>query len=100
MKKLSGKDLDKFLAKLDGWSLALDQISIQKIYRFIDFKMAMDFMNQVAVQAEEMQHHPEWKNVYSSVTVRLTSHDKHAVTDKDIELAQFMNKTAKALMKA
>lgn len=56
---------------------------------FRDFKQAMDFMNQVAEVAEEMDHHPWWSNVYNKVDIELTTHDAgNTVTDKDHQLAQ------------
>lgn len=56
---------------------------------FKDFKQAMDFMNQVAEVAEEMDHHPWWSNVYNKVDIELTTHDAgNTVTDKDHQLAQ------------
>lgn len=56
---------------------------------FKDFKQEMDFMNQVAEVAEEMDHHPWWSNVYNKVDIELTTHDAgNTVTDKDHQLAQ------------
>lgn len=56
---------------------------------FKDFKQAIDFMNQVAEVAEEMDHHPWWSNVYNKVDIELTTHDAgNTVTDQDHQLAQ------------
>lgn len=49
--------------------------AIQKSYHFKDFKQAWAWMSKVAVLAEEMNHHPEWFNVYNMVDVKLTTHD-------------------------
>ncbi len=55
---------------------------------FADFKEAFAFMTDVAALAEEMNHHPEWSNVYNRVSIRLTTHDAgNTITDKDRELA-------------
>lgn len=62
-----------------------------KLYRrfeFSDFTQAWGFMNKVALAAEKMDHHPEWKNVYNRVEIWLSTHDAGGtVTEKDRELA-------------
>ncbi|MEL6857853.1 MAG: 4a-hydroxytetrahydrobiopterin dehydratase [Pseudomonadota bacterium] len=80
------------LSKLTGWSpVDGDKDAIQKIYRFSDFKTAFGFMTVCAEKADQMDHHPEWFNVYNRVEVTLTTHDASGVTDLDIELASFMD---------
>uniref|UniRef100_A0A6I8NUX3 4a-hydroxytetrahydrobiopterin dehydratase n=2 Tax=Ornithorhynchus anatinus TaxID=9258 RepID=A0A6I8NUX3_ORNAN len=56
--------------------------------------MAFGFMSRVALQAEKMNHHPEWFNVYNKVQITLTSHDCGGLTKRDIKLAQFIEKAA------
>jgi len=57
-------------------------------FEFTDFVEAFGFMTKVAICAEKMNHHPNWSNVYNSVTIELTSHDAgNTVTKKDHELA-------------
>lgn len=57
-------------------------------FEFEDFVSAFDFMARVAVIAEELNHHPEWTNVYNKVEIRLSTHDAgDVVTEKDHELA-------------
>jgi len=51
-------------------------------------------MLRVAFEAEKMDHHPEWSNVYNRVEVRLTTHDADGLTAKDIDLAQAMEQAA------
>ncbi|XP_040611985.1 pterin-4-alpha-carbinolamine dehydratase 2 isoform X1 [Mesocricetus auratus] len=58
---------------------------------------AFGFMSRVALQAEKMNHHPEWFNVYNKVQITLTSHDCGGVTKRDVKLAQFIEKAAAAL---
>lgn len=65
---------------------------LSKTYTFSDFKMAFSFMTRVAMAAEEMQHHPEWSNVYNKVTINLCTHDAGStVTEKDRKLAQIID---------
>ena len=47
----------------------------------------MSVINKIAAVAEEMNHHPEWSNVYNKLTIRLSTHDSNGVTTKDIRLA-------------
>ena len=82
------------VAVLKGWAEVDGRDAISKSYRFADFSAAWEFMSQVAVKAERMDHHPEWFNVYSRVDVQLSTHDAGGVTDKDVELARFMDEAA------
>ena len=92
--KLSSGEIEGALAALDGWSMAEGRDAIQKTYKFKDFNGAFGFMTKVAAKAEEMNHHPEWFNVYATVEVTLATHDAGGVTDLDIQLATFMDETA------
>ena len=56
-------------------------------FEFADFSEAFAFMTRVALVAEQMNHHPEWFNVYHTVKVWLTTHDAGGITDKDFALA-------------
>jgi 4a-hydroxytetrahydrobiopterin dehydratase len=82
------------ISQLRGWSEAGGRDAIAKSYKFDDFSAAWEFMSKVAVKAERMDHHPEWFNVYSKVDVTLSTHDAGGVTDKDVELAKFMDEAA------
>ena len=82
------------IAELDLWAIGEDGKSITRSFRFDDFKAAFAFMTACALKAEQMDHHPEWFNVYNKVDVKLTTHDADDVTDKDIELAKFMDARA------
>jgi 4a-hydroxytetrahydrobiopterin dehydratase len=82
------------LASLSGWSEAPGRDAISKSFRFADFNAAFGFMSRVALRAEAMDHHPEWFNVYNRIDVILTTHDAGGVTDKDVELANFMDQAA------
>ena len=62
--------------------------SLKKTFKFKDFKAAFAFMTQVALIAEKMDHHPNWSNVYNTVTIELSTHDAgNKVTALDKKLA-------------
>ncbi|MBI1361901.1 MAG: 4a-hydroxytetrahydrobiopterin dehydratase [Alphaproteobacteria bacterium] len=82
------------LSRLEGWSETPGRDAISKTYRFKDFSAAFGFMARTALKAEQMDHHPEWFNVYNRIDVTLTTHDAGGVTEKDIDLATFMDGVA------
>ena len=64
-----------------------------KTFKFRNFKEAFGFMTKVALVAEKMDHHPNWSNVYNSVTIELSTHDAgNVVTEKDRKLAKEIDK--------
>jgi len=86
---------DAALAKLSGWSKGEGaRDAIQKTFKFKDFNAAFGFMTRVAIRAEQLDHHPEWFNVYNRVEVTLATHDADGVTDLDVTLAAFMDEVA------
>lgn len=82
------------LLLLDGWEGVEGRDAIRKTYRFKNFNEAFRFMTCTALQAEKMNHHPEWSNVYNRVDVVLTTHDVNGVTNHDVALASFMDRLA------
>ena len=84
------------LAQLDGWALVDGRDAISKSYTFADFEKAFGWMTQVADVAEEMNHHPEWFNVWNRVDVTLSTHDAGGLTELDVALAKRMDELAKA----
>jgi 4a-hydroxytetrahydrobiopterin dehydratase len=82
------------VGKLTGWKVVDGRDAITRQFKFVDFNAAFGFMTRVALKADKMDHHPEWSNVYNKVEVVLTTHDAGGVTDKDIELATFMDEAA------
>jgi 4a-hydroxytetrahydrobiopterin dehydratase len=82
------------VAQLVGWRAVEGRDAIAKSYKFRDFKSAWAFMSHAALKAEQMDHHPEWFNVYDKVDVTLATHDAGGVTALDIELARFMDQIA------
>lgn len=79
---------------LPDWTPVEGRDAITRTFKFKDFKAAFAFMTQCALKAEQMNHHPEWFNVYNRVEVILTTHDTGGVSEKDIKLAQFMDQLA------
>lgn len=82
------------IAELDGWRAVESRDAIAKTFRFADFNAAFGFMTRVALKADQMDHHPEWFNVYDRVEVTLATHDADGVTEKDLALAKFMDEIA------
>lgn len=92
--KLSGEARKQALARLHGWREIEGRDAIAKTFTFRDFNEAFAFMTRVALVAEKMNHHPEWSNVYRTVEVTLTSHDSGGVTERDIKMAEAMERFA------
>lgn len=82
------------IADLNGWSEVTGREAIQKTFKFRDFSEAFGFMSRVALAAERLDHHPEWRNVWNSVEVVLTTHDAGGITQLDIDLARRMDEIA------
>lgn len=80
--------------KAAGWSELSERDAIYKEFVFKNFNQAFGFMSRVALQAEKMNHHPEWFNVYNKVQITLTSHDSGGLTKRDVKLAKFIEKVA------
>ena len=83
--KLTDAELKQALEALPGWSL--EGGKLLRVYLFRDFVEAFAFMTAAALRVQEMDHHPEWSNVYGTVRVELVTHDCGGVTARDAELA-------------
>ena len=92
--KLTGDARKSALTRLKGWSEVPGRDAITKKFVFKDFNEAFGFMSRVALVAEKMDHHPEWFNVYKTVEVTLSTHDAGGLTDRDVKLAEAMDKIA------
>jgi len=93
MKRLGSEEIGALSLELPLWTLEGDWALVRK-FVFPDFKTAFAFMINIAAQADHMDHHPEWSNVYNRVDIRLTTHDAKGITKKDIELAKFIDASA------
>lgn len=92
--KLAGEARKAALVRLKGWSEATGRDAITKKFVFADFNEAFGFMARAALIAEKLDHHPEWFNVYKTVDVTLSTHDAGGLTERDIKLAEAMDKIA------
>jgi len=86
--KLNSTDYPTLLQKLPEWTLDTAQDALTRSFRFNDFAEAFTFMTRVALMAERMNHHPDWRNVYNRVDITLTTHDCGGLSDHDIRLAR------------
>lgn len=83
---LSDEEIHHALTTLPGWSREGD--SLAKTFTFKNFREAMAFMVRVSYEAEALDHHPDWTNVYRTVSIRLNTHDAGGrITAKDVSLA-------------
>lgn len=88
---LSEIEIQAKLPALDGWTLT-DSLHLYKRFQFEDFVAAWAFMSQVAILAEKQNHHPNWSNVYNTVTIELYSHDADGLTERDFKLARAIDR--------
>jgi len=86
MERLDDAAVEAALDKLTGWRRDGDHL--RRDFKFADFNAAWGFMSRVALCAEAMNHHPEWSNVYNSVSIGLSTHDAGGLTELDLKLAE------------
>jgi 4a-hydroxytetrahydrobiopterin dehydratase len=92
MALLTDTEIQEALTSLSGWQR--NGIAIQRVFRFPDFKVAMQFVNKVAEKAEQANHHPDIDIRYNTITMALVSHDSGGVTQRDVRMAEAINKIA------
>lgn len=91
MKAFSKTEVTELLSeKLIKWTY--DGIYISRTFKFKTFVNAFSFMTAVALHAEKMDHHPEWSNIYNSVTINLNTHDAKGITHLDFDLAKAIDR--------
>lgn len=95
--KLTAEERASALSVLatSSWAHDAERDAIAKTFRFKNFVRAWAWMSAVALEAEKMNHHPEWSNVYGKVAVTLTTHDAEGLTQKDLDLARKMDALAR-----
>lgn len=92
--RLSAEARISALEELPGWADVSGRDAIGRTFTFKDFNEAFGFMARAALVAEKSDHHPEWRNVYKTVEVVLTTHDADGVTARDVALAKAMDTIA------
>ena len=91
-------DVEQALKALPLWRAHPgDRPAIARKLVFADFNAAFGFMTRVALHADKVDHHPEWSNVYNRVEVVLTTHDAGGVTERDLDMARFIDAAAAAM---
>src|ERR1700761_6933073 len=85
-KILSDAEITSEVAKLKDWSVKSP--NIEASFEFKNFRDAISFLMQVAIEAEVLNHHPEFHNSWNKVSFSFCTHDAgHKITDLDIETA-------------
>ena len=83
-------NVTKKFENLEEWEKTSDgREAYMKVFKFSDFKQAFSFMTCIAMKAEQINHHPEWENIYNKVKITLTTHDVGGVSNLDYDMAIF-----------
>ena len=90
MKKLTEIEIKNKIESLQDWDFY--ENALHTDFEFDNFKDCMSAMNRIAFECEALNHHPEWKNVYNVLEIKLTTHDAGGVTELDFKLAEAMEK--------
>ena len=86
MSKLSEQEIEKRLLRFPDWEYYDDAIHAE--FEFEYFKDCFSAMSRIAFECEALNHHPDWSNVYNVLTISLSTHSAHGVTDLDFKLAE------------
>lgn len=89
VKKLTEEEISSRLKLTKGWEIKNNKL--HRLFKFKTFNQAINFIVEVSRHCEEMNHHPEWSNVYGNVDVMLTTHRVSGITELDFKLAEIMN---------
>ena len=89
MKVLSETEIRDRLAAIEGWEY--DENAIHTAFEFENFKETFTIMTRIAFEAEQLNHHPDWSNVYNQLHISLYTHSSGGVTEKDLQLAAAIN---------
>ena len=96
MDKLNKKEILIKLKELDSW--VYEHYKLQRVFVFYDFNEAFKFMTLMDLEAERINHHPEWFNIYNKVTVSLITHEVSGISEKDFLLAKSMDEVANLMI--
>jgi len=95
MKPFTKEEVAIHLAlKLKSWTQT--ETAITREFKFKNFVEAFSFMTGIALEAEKMDHHPDWKNVYNQVTISLNTHSAKGITQLDFDLAKKIDASYKS----
>ena len=86
---LQDKELKELIAKIPGWEIKSEYL--KREFDFQNFIEAFSFMTKIALICEKYNHHPNWKNIYSKVIIKLSTHDLGGITNLDEKLASEIN---------
>ena len=89
MKALTEKIILEKINDFQDWTY--QENAIHTSIEFRDFKDAFSVMTRIAFEAERLNHHPNWTNVYNTLQISLSTHDAEGVTNKDFELAKIID---------
>ena len=89
MEALSEKIILEKIKDFQDWTY--QENAIHTSIEFRDFKDAFSVMTRIAFEAEKLNHHPDWTNVYNTLQISLTTHEAEGVTNKDFELAKIID---------
>ncbi len=91
-RKLTDEEMKDYLSRFGEWKV--DEGKLSRSLNFMNFADAFSFMTRIAFEAEKINHHPEWSNVYSKVRILLFTHDLGAISTLDFNLAARIDETA------
>ena len=86
MQKLDAQAIEKKLLRFPDWEYYENAIHVE--FEFDNFKDCFSAMSRIAFECEAQNHHPNWTNVYNTLSISLSTHDAEGVTNKDFELAE------------
>lgn len=92
IKRFNDSEISERMTSIPTWSWEND--ALHRVIKFPDFVTAFGFMSAVALRAEKMNHHPDWSNVYATVSISLSTHDVGGISAKDFELARALDELA------
>jgi 4a-hydroxytetrahydrobiopterin dehydratase len=90
MTRLSHDEAEARLGDIPGWGLADGQL--HREIEFRNFVEAFGFMTMVALEAEKLDHHPNWSNSWNRVVIDISSHSAGGITDQCFALASAINR--------
>jgi len=90
MKTYTEQEITERLANLEYWDY-VEGFLVTSL-DFKDFADAFAMMTRIAFEAERLNHHPDWTNIYNNLSIQLHTHDADGITDKDFELAEQIEK--------